>query len=316
MKQLRVILFFCLLPFIGSFTDTACANDDNLAPSPESIRVATTCVKLRLGSKSANLAAILDLIDKTADACKPDLIVLSESVFTRMNRGSLANSAEDTGNAEELSGPVFEALKRKAVERKCYLVFNLNAPRENETPKRYYNSNFIVSPEGRIVGRYDKNKVPKSEIEMGLVEGTERPVFNLSIKGKTVKVGMAICYDLADDPYKEGEERVSKTLTKNGAQIILVSTIGDFTREAVRDAKDNNIYVVISGQDKYREDDYGASAIIAPDGQILSQFTDRTGLPNQPIEQMRYRKGEDGSFGYADIKSREINNISRLSCKD
>jgi hypothetical protein len=58
----------------------------------------------------------------------------------------------------------------------------------------------------------------------------------------------------------------------------------------------------VSGQDKYREDDLGASAIIDPTGKILTQFTDRTGTPNQTFEEMQYRKGVDGSFGYEDVK--------------
>ena len=279
-----------------------CSSGNNNTPPPGSIRVATTCVKLRLGSKSTNLTEILALIDKTADACQPDIIVLSESVFTRGNSGTVSNSTDDTGITEELTGPVFEALKRKAVERKCYIAFNLNAPRENETPRKFYNSNFIISPEGKMVGRYDKNRLPEGEIKSGLSEGTERPVFDLSIRGMKVKAGMAICFDLANEAYSEGEERVVKSLTKKGATLILVSTIGDFTSEAVRDAKDNGVYVVVSGQDKYREDDFGASAIIDPKGDVLVQFTDRTGLPNQPYEIMRYRKGVDGSFGFVDVK--------------
>jgi predicted amidohydrolase len=302
MSKLRIVFLYGILPFILMFASTALTYGDNLAIPPGNIRVATTCVKLRLGSKSSNLAEVLALIDKTADACKPDMIVLSESVFTRMNREGVSNSTEDAGNSEELSGPVFEALKRKAVERKCYIAFNLNAPGENENPKRFYNSNFIISPEGKIVGRYDKNRVPEGEIKMGLSLGAGRPVFDITIRGMKVKVGMAICFDLADVAYKEGEERVVKTLANQGAKIVLVSTIGDFTMEALKDAKDNGVYVVISGQDKYREDKLGASAIFDPEGKILSQFTDRTGITDQPFEQMLYRKGQDGSFGYADIK--------------
>jgi len=298
MRELKTVLFICIFMFAG----TASPYADNLISPPGNIRVATTCIKLRLGSKSKNLAEILDLIDKTANACNPDIIVLSESIFTRMNCGTVLSSADDTGNSEDLSGPVFEALKRKAVERKCFIAFNLNAPYENGTPAGVYNSNFIISPEGKIIGRYDKNRVPEGEINSGLSIGSGRPVFELTIRGMDVKVGMAICYDVAEEAYSAGEERVVKTLANKGAKIVLVSTIGDYTSKAVEDAKDNGIYMVVSGQDKYRGDDLGASAIIDPKGNVLMQFTDRTGMPGQPFEQMQYRKGEDGSFGYADIR--------------
>jgi len=110
------------------------------------------------------------------------------------------------------------------------------------------------------------------------------------------------CVKLADEAYAAGEERVVKTLANNGAIIVLVSTIVDYTSEAIQDAKDNGVYMVVSGQDKYREDNFGASAIIDSKGNVLTQFTDRTGRPNQTYEQMQYRKGEDGSLGYTDIE--------------
>ena len=301
MRKLRVLIILCAISLIGMFAGTAVAAEGHLTPPPGKVRVATTCVKLRLGAKSTNLAEMLDLIDKTAMCCNPDIIVLSESIFTRMNREGVSTT-NDTGNSEELEGPCFEALKRKAVERGCYIAFNLNAPHENETPKKFYNSNFLISPEGVIIGRYDKNKVPDAEIKAGLSTGEGRPVFELAVRGMKVKTGMAICYDLADKAYAEGEERVVKTLVDNGANLILVSTIGDFTAEAISAAKDNGVYIVVSGQDKYIDNSLGASAIIDPKGNTLVQFTDKTGFQNQPYEDMLYRKGEDGSFGYADIK--------------
>ena len=300
MKNLLKARLLGLLLVTGLFASTVFASGDHLTSPPGHIRVATTCIKLRLRTKSANLTEVLALIDKTANACKPDVLVLSESIFTRANPGGVSIT-DNTGNSGTLTDPCIEALKRKAVVHGCFIAFNLNAPKENENPEKFYNSNFIISPEGKIIARYDKNKVPDAEIEAGLLIGAGRPVFDLTIRGMKVKVGMAICYDLATDAYTEGEERVVKTLANKGAQLILVSTIGDYTIEGIHDAKENGVYVIVSGQDKYRDNNLGASAIIDPKGNVLVQFTDHTGLPNQTYEEMQYKKGVDGSFGYKDI---------------
>jgi len=284
-------------------------NAAKMAAKPKSnkggitVRVATTCVKMRLGSKSQNLVPILQLIDKAVEAGQPDILVLSESVFTRMNIHGIEDAALDTSIAEELDGPVFKELMARAAQHKIYIAFTIYAPGgdADAAPRAFFNSNFLLSPEGEIVGRYDKNKLPKSEAEAGCKPGTERPVFDISVDGKAVRVGMMNCYDFSLDGYCEGEERVAASLANKGAKILLGSSIGDYTSEAVSDAAANGVYVVMAGQDKYRENDYGASAIIDPKGGILVQFTDRTGYPGLDMDVMRYRPGQDGSYGYADI---------------
>ena len=310
-------------------------------PDPGYIRVATTCVKLRLSSKSNNLREVLNLIDKTANACHPDVIVLSESILTRMNPGKVSEPDSDLGQSERVTGPCFAAIEAKAVQYGCYIVFNMNAPYEGEVPPKYYNSDFLISPAGEIVGRYDKNKVPLGELNDGLVPGTERPVFDINIRGMAWKVGMEICFDLdyGIDPdnnswgvapaYQPGEERVSTTLAKEGAQLIFASSVGDFVHEAGMDAQNNGVYMVIAGQDKYRVElpDYmnvGISAIIDPTGNALAQVTDRTGfarrVPPKPgdqvvksptgityglitYEELCYVYGQDGSYTFADLKT-------------
>jgi len=260
--------------------------------------VAVTCVKLRLGSKLNNLFPVLEIIEETVAETNPDIVVLSESIFTRMNPDGLKDADKDTGKTEELGGPVFEAIAAKAMEHEIYIVFNVNAPYESkdEPGRLFYNSNFLVSPDGEIIGRYDKNKLPPDEITLGLTPGTERPVFDIEIRGKTVTVGMLICYDFAREAYAEGEVKVAQTLAESGASLILASSIGDYVYEAVIDAANGGVFIAVAGQDRYMNDDYAASAIIAPDGSVILQFTDRTGLPNQSYEQMQYRKGQDGSF--------------------
>jgi predicted amidohydrolase len=289
----------------GEDNGHAAPGEQEPADEPFVIRVATTGVKLRLGNKNSNLEAILRLMDKAAESA-PDIIVLSESVFTRMNsagfdRNGIVNTG-NTGHSELISGPVFTALKEKAVEYGSYIAFNINAPYGDDL-SAIYNSNFLISPEGEIVGRFDKNVLPGDEVRAGLARGFERPVFDIEINGRTVRVGMAICADFARDAYEyavDGEEYVAQTLAENGAEIILFSTIGDFKHEAVYYAERFGVYIVVAGQDKYLGTPYATSGVVGPGGEILLAFSDRTGLESRWPE-MQYRAGEDGSWGYADI---------------
>ena len=248
---------------------------------------------------------MLVLIDKAAKS-NPDIIVLSESLYTRGG-----DWEEHWPNVtEEVPGNCSNAIAEKANQYGCYIVFNLNAP---DVDGVFRNANFLMSPEGKIVGRYNKNKVPgsiydeDSEIWSGLVPDTERPVFDIDIRGMRWTVGMEVCWDLDPGAYKAGEERVSTTLANKGADLILISSIGDYTYEAMQDAKNENVYVVIAGQDKYRRDypnwrNTDMSAIIDPSGNILAQVTDRTADQSLEYEEMMYRYGQDGSYVCADIK--------------
>ena len=99
------------------------------APYPD-FKLAVTYVKLRLGSKQANLTAIEKLIDDTVAGCKndedgkgPDMIVLSESVHSR------GNNADQ--QFEETDGPLMQAMAKKGKEHNCYIVYNFYEERSS-----------------------------------------------------------------------------------------------------------------------------------------------------------------------------------------
>ena len=248
-------------------------------------RIATTSVKLRLQSKEANLVEILKLVDRTATGCSPDIIVLSESIYTRMN----SNEEQH----ESIPGPITDALAQKCVQYNCYIVFNMNEMRNSKA----YNTNVILNRQGKIVGQYDKYFIaPKEDLSPTyIVAGTE---FNV-IQTEFGMFGMEICYDL--DPVNNND--VTKGLKDNGAEIILSSTIGDYAFSAQKGAKDNNIWMVIAGQDSrfstITNIDQNASAIIDPKGNFIAGVTDRSCL-NTDWPEFQYRDG-DGSYAFADI---------------
>ncbi|MCL2363720.1 MAG: carbon-nitrogen hydrolase family protein [Defluviitaleaceae bacterium] len=274
------------------------------------VKVATTCIKLRLGSKSKNLTHILELIEKTVAQTNPDIVLLSESVFTRLNPGAIDNFS-DIGMAEATDGPIFTALKAAAQKHGIHLIFNINAPYGNDGPQGIFNSNFIIDPLGEIVGRYDKNMIPPGEVKMGIQTAHNRPVFTLNINGRDVVVGMMICYDVAfadrdDHPFSPGSERIVKSFTDQGTQIIFNSTIGDYMLESICEAKKYGVWFVVAGQDEYVWDKpergfpMGVSGIIDPTGTPKLLFSDRTANAKLSAEDMAFRCG-DGSFGCYEI---------------
>jgi len=276
------------------------------------VRVATTCVKLRLGSKSENLMHILELLDRTVAETNPHIVLLSESIFTRMNPYGTDNFG-DYGRAEELGGLVFTAMQDAALRHGIYLIFNINAPQEGGNPAGIFNSSFLVNPRGEIIGRYDKNIIPGDERMDGIQSSEDRPVFTINVNGHDVVIGMVICYDVAYagrivHPMYPGHVRIIQSMVDQGAQIIFNSTIGDYVIESVLEAEIFNVWIVIAGQDEHVWDKpnwnipLGVSGVIDPTGTPRLLFSDRTADTRLSFEEMQFRPGFDGSFGYYDIR--------------
>lgn len=78
------------------------------------------------------------------------------------------------------------------------------------------NSSYILDRDGNLVGRYCKSNLTSSEMDWGLVHGTELPVFDLDIG----KVGIMICFD---NYFPE----VAAALGNKGAELILYPLFGD-----------------------------------------------------------------------------------------
>jgi predicted amidohydrolase len=235
-------------------------------------RVATTNVKIRQGTIDHNLPEIIKLVDK-ASTCNPDIIVLSESIYTR---GTSTLS-------ETVPGPYFDAMEAKAKQYNCYIAFNVNELRGDKS----YNTDFLLDRNGILVGKYDKVKVPAAEISSGLSPGNTFPVF----KTEFGYLGMEVCWDI--DPINNAE--VTTNLVANGAEAILVSSVGDYTYSAAAQAAQFGKWFVVAGQDKYQLDSYHASAIINPSGVEVAGITDQSSILNY------YNSETDGSYAFYDI---------------
>ncbi len=63
--------------------------------------------------------------------------------------------------AETIPGEVTERIGKKARERGCFIAGNL-FERDDDWPGRFFNTSFIVSPEGEIILKYRKHNGPNN----------------------------------------------------------------------------------------------------------------------------------------------------------
>ena len=165
--------------FVIAFFEPALAGSGK----PENIHIVG--VQMEFPSEHDALAALEGALTKHTNA---DIFVLSE--YT-------------------LDGPVPNTLKDWCRARQRYLVIGGTDP----APKNnFYNTAFVVSPDGEIVFRQVKS-VPIQFFKDGL-PAPEQKVWD----SPWGKIGFCVCYDL-------GYTRVIDGLVKKGAQLIIVPTM-------------------------------------------------------------------------------------------
>jgi len=137
---------------------------------------------IALGDPEANLARARQMIAE-AKSQGSEIILLPElwaTGYDLKNAGKYATST-DQGT--------FVAVARLAEENGIYVIGSLLSERDG----RYYNTATIFSPQGEVVGSYDKVHLFRLMGEdRYLAAGTTAPVFDLP----WAKAALAICYDL------------------------------------------------------------------------------------------------------------------------
>jgi predicted amidohydrolase len=198
------------------------------APTPRKVKVASINHRPR-GLKSAqeNLDSFAKYIDE-AGAQKADIICLPEAM-TLIGRGSDYLAA-----AEPIPGPSTEFLGKLAATHKSYIVAGLL----ERDGKAAYNTSVLIDRNGKLVGKYRKICLPRSEYDGGLAPGNEYPVFDTDFG----KVGMMICWDVS---YPE----VARELAARGAEIILMPIWGGNETLCKARAIENQVPLVISSYD-------------------------------------------------------------------
>jgi predicted amidohydrolase len=131
---------------------------------------------------------------------QPDIVCLPET-FTGLGR----SGEEWLRSAEPVPGPTTEALGAVARRHRMHVI----CPILERRGDRVFNAAVLIGRDGQVFGAYYKIHPTIGEIDLGVLPGTEHPVFELDCG----RVGCAICFDLNFRDVAEG-------LVANGAEIL------------------------------------------------------------------------------------------------
>lgn len=151
------------------------------------------------GRKERNIEAAMRLLEQAAWE-KPDLVCLPET-FTGLGLGHEGWFA----TAEPLDGETVTRLSTYACQHSCYVVCPMVLREKGKT----VNAAVLLDRQGRVVGYYAKMFPTISELSMGIVPGTDAPVFETDFG----RIGFAICFDL-------NFPEVAQRLKANGAELV------------------------------------------------------------------------------------------------
>ena len=132
---------------------------------------------------------------------------------------------------EPLHGPTVTALSKKARGNRIYVVCPMAAVEGG----RRYNASILIGRAGKIVGVYHKNVPTHDELDMGIIPGTETPVFETDFG----RVGLAICFDLN---YWE----VGSAYCANNAELVIWSSMWDGARMLTKWSIEFGFYMAAS----------------------------------------------------------------------
>jgi predicted amidohydrolase len=219
---------------------------------PRRVRLAAANYRSR-GGKSArdNLVQFRPHLARAAEL-NADVVVLGECI-TSVGTGL---SAADV--AEPIPGPSTDYLGRLAKEYRLYIVTSLN----ERVDHLIYNTAVLLSPEGRLVGKYRKVCLARGEYRKGIAPGREFPVFDTDIG----RIGMMICFDVH-------MPEVARGLAANGAEIIAMPIMGGHPALARARAIENQIYLVTSTYSV--NDDWMQSGVWDLGGEMLVRATEK-----------------------------------------
>lgn len=223
------------------------ATDDK----PRKVKLATVHYIANHGkTPSDNCRQFAPFIEQAA-AQKVDLIVLPETLT------QTGNGLKYIDAAEPIPGPSTDYFGKLARQHDLYIVAGL-IEKEGHV---MYNTAALIGPDGKLVGKYRKVCLPRTEIEEGIEPGEEYPVFETRFG----KVGMMICYD---GFFPE----VARELSNRGAEVIAWPVAGCNPLLAQARACENHVYLVSSCYCDVSLK-WMQTAIYDHDGEILAQAT-------------------------------------------
>lgn len=224
--------------------------------TPKKVKLATISLDYHYSmplpiSLEYNLNTSLERIDAVCINEKPDLVVLTETFYTRKSLLPIVNAARP-----EDSEPV-RLVRERAKKYKTHIVFSFAEVEDGN----YYNTGFLIGREGEIIGKMHKSHLTMAEYEAGMIAGDEIKVFDTDIG----RIAIAICWDL----FFPG---LSAILMKNKVDIVCHPTAGYTETRVKQRAKDCGAYLVVSTVTEHRN-----SVILSPEGERLADASEHGG---------------------------------------
>ncbi|MBL9178769.1 MAG: carbon-nitrogen hydrolase family protein [Verrucomicrobiaceae bacterium] len=223
------------------------------APAPRKVRLATIHLQPKEGRNPSDKPPQFAPLIAEAAKQKCDLVVLPETL-TYYGTGKTMEEC-----AESIPGPSTRYFGGLAKKHDIHIVAGL-VERDGKT---LYNTAALLGPDGRLIGKYRKVTLPRSEIESGITPGHDYPVFDTRFG----KVGMMICYD---GFFPE----VARALAINGAEVIAWPVWGCNPMLAAARACENHVYVVSSTYTDERQHQWMISGIFDHYGDVLAKATE------------------------------------------
>ena len=218
-------------------------------PASRKVRLATVHFSPSAGKSNAEKCVqFAPLIGKAA-AEKADLIVLPETLTYFASGRSMSDCAES------IPGPSTDYFGTLAKQHDLYIVAGLVERDEY----RVFNVAVLIGPDGKVVGKYRKVALPRTEIDAGVEAGDDYPVFDTRFG----KVGMMVCYD---GFYPE----VARELSNRGAEVIAFPVWGCNPLLASARACENHVFVVSSTYTDFASN-WMITAIFGRDGRPLAK---------------------------------------------
>ncbi|HLJ92083.1 MAG TPA: carbon-nitrogen hydrolase family protein [Gemmataceae bacterium] len=194
-------------------------------PPKRTVRLAAVHFRPRGGHTPEENCRLYEPLIAEAAQQKADLVVLGETL-TYYGLGK-----DFAAVAESIPGPSTAYFGQLAQRYNLYIVAGL----VERADHLIYNVAVLIGPDGRVVGKYRKAALPRSEIEAGIAPGNDYPVFATRFG----KVGMMVCYD---GFFPE----VARQLTNHGAEVIAWPVWGCNPLLARARACENHVYLVSS----------------------------------------------------------------------
>jgi predicted amidohydrolase len=198
---------------------------ETAAPPPRIVRLAAVHFRPQGGKTPQGNCRLYEPLIAEAARRKADLVVLGETL-TYYGLGKAF-----AGVAEPVPGPSTAYFGELAQRHNLYVVAGL----VERAGHLLYNVAVLIGPDGRVVGKYRKAALPRSEVEAGIAPGSDSPVFETRFG----KVGMMVCYD---GFFPE----VARQLANRGAEVIAWPVWGCNPLLAQARACENHVYLVSS----------------------------------------------------------------------